>query len=55
MKKIFNIIALVGFLILVWSVGENDGTVLSAGQTFLISLAGLGMFAAGLIFGDANR
>ena len=55
MKKIFNIIALVGFMILVWSVGENDGTVVNAGQTFLIGLAGLGMFAAGLIFGDANR
>jgi hypothetical protein len=51
MKKLFNIIALVGFMILVWSVGENDGTVLNAGQAFLMSLAGLGLFALGLAKG----
>ena len=54
MKKLFNIIAFVGFMILVWSVGENDGTVLNAGQTFLISIAGLGMFAIGLKYGGVK-
>lgn len=54
MKKFFNIIALVGFMILLWSVGENDGTVVNAGETFLIGLVGLGMFATGLIFGGAR-
>lgn len=50
-KKLFNIIALVGFMVLLWSCGENDGTVLSAGQTFGIGLAGWGMFAIGLANG----
>jgi hypothetical protein len=53
-KKLFNITALVGFMILLWSFGENDGAVLSAGQTFWIGLAGLGMFAIGLIKGGVN-
>ena len=54
MKKLFNIIALVGFMILLWSFGENDGTVFSAGQTLLIGLVGLGMLAVGLVNGGVE-
>ena len=53
-KTLFNIIAFVGFMILLWSTGENDFSVFSAGQTFLIGLAGLAMFATGLKFGGVK-
>lgn len=48
MKKMFNIVAAVGFAIAIWSCGENDGSVFTAGETFAIGLAGLGMLGAGL-------
>ena len=48
MKTFFSIVAAVGFAIVIWSCGENDGSVFTAGETFAIGLAGLGMFGAGL-------
>ena len=49
MKKMFNIVAAVGCAIAIWSCGENDGSVFTAGETFAIGLAGLGMLGAGLV------
>lgn len=48
MKNMFNIVAAVGFAIVIWSCGENDGSVFTACETFAIRLAGLGMLGAGL-------
>ena len=51
MKTLFSIVAAVGIALAIWSVGENDGTVFTAGETFLIGLTGLGMTAVGLVLG----
>lgn len=54
MKTLFNIIAAIGIAIAIWSVGENDGSVFTDGQTFLLGLAGLGMTALGLVKGGVK-
>ena len=54
MKTLFNIIAAIGIAIAIWSVGENDGSVFTASETFFIGLLGLGMTAAGLALGHKH-
>lgn len=54
MKTFFSIVAAIGAAITIWSVGENDGSVFTAAETFYIGLAGLGMLAAGLILGHKH-
>lgn len=48
MKTLFNILAAIGFAVVLWSVGENDHSVFTDTQTFWIGLAGLGTFGIGL-------
>lgn len=54
MKKILNLTAFLGLLVAIWSCGENDGSVFTDGQTFLLGLAGLGMTALGLVKGGVK-
>lgn len=53
MKTFFNILAATGVAIAIWSCGENDGTVFSDSQTFLIGIAGLAMLGIGLFLASA--
>lgn len=48
MKTFFNVLAAIGIAIVIWSVGENDHSVFTDTQTFLIGIAGLAMFGIGL-------
>lgn len=47
MKKILNLTAFLGLLVAIWSCGENDGTVFTSGETFMIGLSGLATFGIG--------
>ena len=47
MKTILNLTAFLGLLVAIWSCGENDGTVFTSGETFMIGLAGLAVFGIG--------
>lgn len=59
MKKIFKkimyhspeLIASIGFLILLWSAGKNNHTVFSDSQTFWIGMSGLALLGIGAFLG----
>lgn len=55
MKKILNLTAFLGLLVAIWSCGENDGTVFTSGETFMIGLSGLATFGICLFLAKIRR
>ena len=55
MKTLFNIIGVLGFVLILLSAGETDGSLIGETQALLMGIAGLSMLAIGIKNGGVKQ